>query len=102
MQRVESEEQANFVQIREYIENCLPLVDPALTWVELRLEEIWVNSNHTFYHVLIHYGKLNRFLVVIVDNDRRVVYGHYMLDLNREYGLDDEGWPKDGLTGQEV
>ena len=37
----------------------------------------------------------NRFLVIVVDCNRESIHGHYLLDLNPEYGLNEDGWPKD-------
>jgi hypothetical protein len=38
-----------------------------------------------------NYGLHNRYLVIVVDCDQGAVHGHYLLDLNVEYGLDDGG-----------
>jgi hypothetical protein len=38
-------------------------------------------------HVLVPAGRFNLFLVVVVDRLHGSVYGHRLLDLNKEYGL---------------
>lgn len=42
-----------------------------------------------YEHVLIRSENRNVFMVIVLDRDARTVYGHHLLDLNREYGLDD-------------
>jgi hypothetical protein len=39
-------------------------------------------------HVLVACGTPNVYLVVVVDEPGVSVYGHYLLDLNREYDID--------------
>lgn len=46
-------------------------------------------------HVLIPAGRHNVFLVIVADRVHGSVYGHRVLDLNAEYGLDEAGKPKD-------
>jgi len=38
-------------------------------------------------HVYIGTGRFNAMLVVVVDRRRRNVFGHWLLDLNKEYGV---------------
>jgi hypothetical protein len=45
-------------------------------------------------HVLIPAGRHNVFLVIVADRVHGSVYGHRVLDLNAEYGLDERGFPK--------
>lgn len=47
----------------------------------------WADANGRFQHVLIATDELNIFMVVVLDLRERAVYGHRLLDLNREYGL---------------
>jgi len=61
--------------------------DPPVTRDQLQIHHVYLNGDRTFYHVLIHYGRDNEFLVIVVDCNREVVRGHHLLDLNREYGL---------------
>src|SRR5947208_12371732 len=82
------------VQIGEYVRECIGGFDPPLTREQLQIQHIYINADNSFYHVLINYGQRNRFLVVVVDCNREAVHGHYLLDLNAEYGLDEHGQPK--------
>jgi hypothetical protein len=45
-------------------------------------------------HVLIPAGRHNVFLVIVADRLHGSVYGHRVLDLNAEDGLDEQGAPK--------
>lgn len=93
MRSLGAEESYKPVQIGEYVADCLREFDPPFTRDQLQIEHIYLNGNESFYHVLINYGLRNRFLVIVVDCQREVIHGHYLLDLNIEYGLDENGWP---------
>ena len=47
----------------------------------------WNNASHTFQHVLVSSVDKNVFMVLVLDLRARGVWGHRLLDLNREYGL---------------
>ena len=49
---------------------------------------VYRNDSKTYDHVLLPIGSPNAFVVMVVDLEHKCVYGHYPLDLNREYGLD--------------
>ncbi len=51
------------------------------------VEIIYRTDDGRFDHVLIPYGVDNVFLTVVVDRLGRGVHGHYLLDLNEEYGV---------------
>ena len=52
------------------------------------VEYVYRNDSQTFDHVLLPIGTPNTFIVVVVDLAQECIYGHYSLDLNKEYGLD--------------
>ena len=87
MRRLEAGEFYKTVQIGEYVSECIRAFDPRLTRKQLQIQHVYLNGIQTFYHVLIHYGIRNEFLVVVVDCGREAIYGHYRLDLDSEYGL---------------
>ena len=51
------------------------------------VEHVYRNGNDTFDHVLVVTKTKNVFLTIIVDLVRDTIFGHHLLDLNREYGL---------------
>jgi len=56
---------------------------------EHRLVELVYRSEDGRYdHVLIPYGVENVYLAIIVDREEQRVHGHYLLDLNEEYGVE--------------
>lgn len=52
-----------------------------------RVEYAWRMPPGRFVHVLIGSKDRNVFMVLVLDSPAGVVYGHRLLDLNREYGL---------------
>jgi hypothetical protein len=57
--------------------------------VEQQLVEcVYRSGDGRHDHVLIPYGIRNVFLILIVDRIEQCVHGHYLLDLNEEYGVE--------------
>jgi hypothetical protein len=52
------------------------------------VENVWRMSPGPYEHILVNSEDRNVFLVLVLDCEASVVYGHRLLDLNREYGLD--------------
>jgi hypothetical protein len=88
MRRLKPGESYKPVRIGEYVSECIQTFSPPVTRDQLQIHHVYLNGNRTFYHVLIHYGLPNRYLVIVVDCNREAVHGHYLLDLNAEYGLE--------------
>lgn len=57
------------------------------TVVEGVVEHVYRNPSSTFDHVLVFTRTPNVYLVVVVDLTADTIRGHYLQDLNREYGL---------------
>ena len=56
--------------------------------VEKRLiEKVYRNSEETYDQILIPTKKNNNFLIIVVDIIQKNIYGHYLLDLNKEYRI---------------
>jgi len=51
------------------------------------IEKVYREPRGRFIHVLLAAATPNVFLVIVVDEPDQSIYGHYLLDLNREYGL---------------
>lgn len=45
------------------------------------------NLSNQYQHVLIESEDINIFMVIILNLRKKEVFGHYLLDLNLEYGL---------------
>jgi hypothetical protein len=52
------------------------------------VELVYRSEDGRFDHVLIPYGVENVYLAIIVDRKGQRVHGHYLLDLNKEYGVE--------------
>lgn len=51
-------------------------------------EAVYENDERTFRHILLFCDKKNRYAVIVVDMTNGSILGHYLLDLNEEYGLE--------------
>lgn len=51
------------------------------------VERVYRDPAGRFLHVLLAATTPNVFLVIVVDEPAQSVHGHYVLDLNKEYGL---------------
>jgi len=51
------------------------------------VEHVYRTDTSTFDHVLLSGSRSNQYVVVVVDLNNHVITGHYILDLNSEYGL---------------
>ena len=51
------------------------------------VEFVYRSEDGRFDKVLIPYGVENVYLAVVVDRENKCVHGHYLLDLNEEYGV---------------
>ena len=49
---------------------------------------VWSDSSGQFQHVLVNSEDKNVFMVIVLDLLERRVYGHRLLNLNKEYGLE--------------
>jgi hypothetical protein len=87
MRRLEAGESYKPIRIGEYVAECIRGFDPPVTRGQLQIHHVYLNGDRSFYHVLIHYGRHNGFLVSVVDYGREAVHGHYLLDLTSEYGM---------------
>jgi hypothetical protein len=56
-----------------------------------QVDYAWTDFCGNYQHVLINSEDRNVFMVIVLDLAAGSVHGHRLLDLNREYGLYDEG-----------
>lgn len=58
---------------------------------EGRVSDAYVMPGGRWEHVLVGCDDRNVKLVLVLDRERGEVEGHYLLDLNQVYGLEDKG-----------
>lgn len=76
--------------IWDYVEQLRLDVDNAVSSYDLNnklVEAVYRNSDNSFHHIITFTDKHNVFIVIVVDVNKRVIYGHYLLNLNEEYSL---------------
>lgn len=52
------------------------------------VEHVYRTGDNRFDHVLVVTKTLDVYLVVVIELVKKEIYGHIILDLNREYGLE--------------
>ena len=52
------------------------------------VENVYRNDLKTFDHILLPTENQNVFLTIVVDLKNKKVFGHKILDLNKEYGIE--------------
>jgi hypothetical protein len=85
----------NVTEIGGAVLDVWPYVSEARRGLELSeyafnnrlVELVYRSEDERFDHVLIPYGVNNVYLAIIVDRSERQIFGHYLLDLNEEYGV---------------
>jgi hypothetical protein len=56
--------------------------------VEKRLvEKVYRNSRNTYDQILIPTIKKNVYLIIVVDINKNNIFGHYLLNLDKECGI---------------
>ncbi len=83
----ENETPPKCISLKDYVEECIPAHDLPTTTDDIEIHYEYVSGNQKYTHVMFFYGKPNEYLVVIIDNIEERVEGHYLLDLNAEYGV---------------
>ena len=51
------------------------------------VELVYRNSANTYDHVLVPTCRKNIYLVIVANIKSENIFGHYLLDLNKEYGI---------------
>jgi hypothetical protein len=51
------------------------------------VEKVYRNSVNTYDQILIQTVKNNVYFVIIININDKKIFGHYLLDLNKEYGI---------------
>ena len=53
------------------------------------IEAVYVNDENTYHHILLFTDKPNCYVVIVVNVIQRTIFGHYILDLNKEYDINE-------------
>lgn len=87
MRKADNDDAAKPVSIRSYVSECIHKHGLPTSLEEVEVENVYINGENKYVHVLVYYGETNKFLVVVIDNEEEQPFGYYFLDLNKEYGL---------------
>ena len=77
----------NRTALLPYLDN-IPQRDLQVAFSSWEIAHCYMNEADCTRHILLASSHINVFLVLILD-DHDVIQGHYLLDLNREYGLEE-------------
>lgn len=77
------------IEIWDYVEKLTEnqIVNRIVYEKEL-VEKVYRNDLKTFDHILLPTEKQNVFLTIVVDLEKKRIFGHKILDLNKEYGIE--------------
>lgn len=53
----------------------------------LDITKVYRDANDAYDQILIETDKFNSLLIILLDTREKSIIGHYVLDLNRKYGL---------------
>ena len=78
------------VNIGDYVGDCITALSLRTNRKDVEIHKVYVNDAKGFCHILLNWGVENTYLVIITKPFEGPIHGHYMLDLNEEYGLYDK------------
>ena len=87
MRRLAADESYRPVPLKDYVSECIYSLALPTKLADIEIHHVYLSGDRKHTHVLFYFGTPNRYLVVIVSHEPDSVRGHYLLDLNREYGL---------------
>lgn len=87
MRRLAADETYRPVPLKDYVSGCISSLRLPTTLEDIEIHHVYVSGDGKHTHVLFYFGEHNRYLVVVVRHEPDIVQGHYVLDLNKEYGL---------------
>lgn len=79
------------VNIGDYVGECITSLGLPTNREGIEIHAVYMNDAKGFCHVLLNWGVENTYLVIITRPFEDRINGHYVLDLNEEYGLYDKG-----------
>jgi hypothetical protein len=57
---------------------------------EDQIPYVYETGDGRFEHVFVSTKTANVFMLILLNNDEENIYGHHLLDLNEEYGIEKE------------
>lgn len=86
MRRLEEGESYRPVSLRDYVTECIEELELSSSVDKLEVHHVYLSNDKMHTHVLLHFGQPNRYLVIVIEHDPDLIFGHYLLDLDQEYG----------------
>lgn len=83
----EHDESCPAVSIGDYFRECIRSENIPTSSNEVDIHAVYATPKNDYCHVLLNWGVKNVFLVIVTLPQELSVFGHYLLDLNEEYGL---------------
>ena len=90
----EDDELENPVNIGSYCEECFKIEGIPTNRKDVEIHYVYKNDKKDYCHILLNWGEKNVYLVIVTKPVEQKIHGHYLLDLNKEYGLYEEGHTK--------
>jgi hypothetical protein len=69
------------ISLRTYVAGVIDALALDTTVEATEIHQVYVGHDQRYTHVVFNYGEPNRFVVVVVDNAERAVFGHRLLVL---------------------
>lgn len=76
--------------IGDYVEGLIKHLALPTTRKDIQIHAVYLNDKEGYCHILFNWGLANVFLVLITKPKEQAVYGYRILDLNKEYGLNEQ------------
>ena len=77
------------VPIGDYLRECIAGEGIPTDADSVEIHAVYATPGNKYCHILLTWGVPNVFLVIVTQPREQHVNGHYLLDLNGEYGLYD-------------
>jgi hypothetical protein len=87
MRRLGAEETFRPIPLGEYVTECIAHYDLPTSRADIDIEHVYVAGDEKHTHLMLNWGVVNLYLVVVVSHETDSVLGHHILDLDEKYGL---------------
>ncbi len=94
MRRLGSDESYRPVALRDYVCECIDELELGVTLESIEIHHVYLSGDQKHSHVLFYFGQPNTYLVLVVCHDTDSIKGHRLLNLNKEYGIEENHPPK--------
>jgi hypothetical protein len=93
MRRVGADDMFLSIPLGEYVTECIVHHDLPTSLEDIDIEHVYVAGDERHTHVMLNWGVLNLYLVILVSHETDAVLGHHLLDLKEKYGLSSNSPP---------